>query len=110
MSLYRSDGTPFANVGQCVSYGAHGGTVFSFAGQGPCESFGGTFSTDPATNQLPEYPGYQFVWSCNDSPATNTTPWVEALIEACLADGGDNLAWWPEPDSPYATCWDIVGM
>jgi hypothetical protein len=48
--LYRSDGSSFASEEDCVSYGAHGGTLTQKTkSQLDCESFGGTFAvgTDP---------------------------------------------------------------
>src|SRR5688500_18034662 len=57
-TLFRSDGSTFANQGECVGYGAKGGTILTDppnAWQAGCERAGGTFSishTDVFGNAL----------------------------------------------------------
>jgi hypothetical protein len=91
--LVRADQTPFVNERDCVSYAAQGGTVTEPSppgqtGQDVCESYGGTFSTDPASDLNPSGPWTSIVWTCNGVPVTNET--VENdLSTACFdVDGG----------------------
>src|SRR6476620_4450074 len=69
-TLYRSDGTTFASQDECVSYGANGGTILTAPpktqAQLDCESFGGTYSTDPSTDGTQDVgPVPVVVWTCN---------------------------------------------
>lgn len=97
-TLARSeDSSSFANQGDCVSYGAHGGKLVAKGrSQLDCESFSGTFSTDPATNLAGfSQTGYAFAWSCNGAsttPGILTFDMLESLRLACEVDFG------PPPD------------
>jgi hypothetical protein len=73
-SLFDANGGRFANQGDCVSYGAQGGTLYTSAGQAVCETFGGTFVPDGA-----------LLWTCNGYayPAGS-----DPLESACTTDGG----------------------
>ena len=75
-SLLRSDGSSFADQGECVSYGAQGNTPLPKSkSQLDCESFGGTFSTDPTTDQIGLGDRYgDVVWTCNDATTNLTVP------------------------------------
>jgi len=75
-TLLRSDGSSFVNQGECVSYGSHGGVLTSRTkSQLDCEAFGGTFSTDPTTDQigLGDRLG-AVVWTCNNATTNLTVP------------------------------------
>jgi hypothetical protein len=78
--LSRSDGTSFANEGECVSYAAQGGTLTPKSkSQLDCESYGGVFARGTS------------LWTCNgwhfadpgDEYAKDLT-----LVADCFADGG----------------------
>jgi len=81
-TLVRSNGSSFTNEGACVSYAANGGTLIKKS-QFDCQSFGGTYSTDPATDMV--NPGGEgiFVWSCNGYEGSRDT-----LENDCLNDTG----------------------
>ena len=85
--LVRSDGSSFANQGECVSYGAQGSTlVRKTKSQLDCESFGSVFSTDPATDLsgITNLPGGTFIWSCNGVILTGSQ--YTTLADDCSAD------------------------
>jgi hypothetical protein len=65
-NLVRSDGSGFKTEGDCVSYVAQGGTPTppKSKSQVDCESYGGTFSTDPSTN-VTVFGSNHLVWTCN---------------------------------------------
>ena len=79
----RADYTPFTNQGDCVSYGAVGGTLTQpkSASQLLCESYGGTFTATPVEGLL---------WTCTQLPdiGTSRTARFDALAASCFADGG----------------------
>ena len=56
-SLFDATGERFVNQGDCVSYGAQGGTLYTSAGQAVCQTFGGTFIPDGGEGTL--------LWQCN---------------------------------------------
>jgi hypothetical protein len=90
MGLVGSDGTTFANEEACVAFGAHGGTLKpKTKSQIDCEGFGGTYSTDPATDHA-EQPR-PFIWSCNGVRETSNDAF-SALADDCFADGGGAFA------------------
>jgi hypothetical protein len=78
--MTRPDGSSFANQGDCVSYGAHGGTLVAKSqSQFDCESFGGTFSTGTTP----------FLWTCRGVVSTGTVDWnqkFDQLAADCVAD------------------------
>jgi hypothetical protein len=79
-NLFRTDGIGFASQGDCVSYGAQGGTILTQS-QRDCEANGGQFST---TNDPFGGPGI-LLWSCsgyNQATAGNT------IAQDCFDDGG----------------------
>ena len=90
-TLYRSDGTTFANQDECVSYGANGGTILTAPpktqSQLDCESFGGAYSTDPATDLsgIVNLPGGTFIWSCN-GVTLPISQFFNTLASDCVAD------------------------
>lgn len=118
-TLVREDGTSFASQGECVSYGAQGGTLMpkpeKSQAQILCESYGGTFSRD--ASDLMEWQDewlsewlhgpYRLVWSCNGAaPDTldgylsgNPSLFYHPLAQACWGDGGVGFAgsYVPEP-------------
>jgi len=104
-TLYRSDGSSFTSQKACVSYAAKGGTPIPNS-QFQCQSLGGTYSTDPATDRS-GFPSPDLIlWTCNGTtadPAVSTT-----LLSACTSDGGVLFATGggPPPDPFYATCVD----
>jgi len=68
---------------------AKGGTFTATLGANPfaqsqseCEAQGGTFSTDPSTDQFGF--GARFIWSCNNTPSSVVVP----MNTDCVADGG----------------------
>lgn len=89
-NLVRADQTPFANPGECVSYAAKGGTLGTKPqAQIACESLGGTYSTDPSTDQnaIPGTP-VVFLFGCQGYVSENTPP---TLIAACFALAGPGV-------------------
>jgi hypothetical protein len=93
----------FANQGDCVSYAAKGGTLSpKSASQVLCESYGGTFSTDPASsyfdNQLAAV-----IWSCNR--ADLTFPNDAYLAADCFHYDGGAFAWETIAAPWYFTCY-----
>jgi hypothetical protein len=101
-SVTRSNGTAFDNTGDCVSYAAQGGVFGSSSRSGrDCESFGGTFSTDPATDAFGlSNVGDQIVWTCNGRTVATTSS-NETLTSDCQADGGNQTA---SDGAPHFTC------
>jgi hypothetical protein len=90
-TLYTSNGEPFASQKDCVSYAKQGGTLFTSQSQAVCQFYGGTFSTDPATDLLG--PGGTFVWSCNGIPPFSLrAAQLLTLISVCTQAGGNTLA------------------
>jgi hypothetical protein len=69
-NLVGVSSSAFRNQGECASYAAHGGTLSpKSASQALCETYGGTFSTDPASSYF-DNPLAAFVWSCNGGDLT----------------------------------------
>lgn len=66
--------------------------------QADCEAIGGTFSTDPSTDQLHQTTG--FIWSCNNS---TSSPGTQTLAMDCGNDGGTQITVTGVPPF-YATC------
>jgi hypothetical protein len=92
-SWVRADQAPFVNVGDCVSYAAHGGilTTPTSGAQTRCESYGGTFGNTILT--FGSWP--TILWTCNG------WSWVSevdlqakygSLGTACLAGDGTGYA------------------
>ena len=90
----RADGTSFKNTGACVSYAAQGGTLVAKSqAQLDCESFGGSYSTDPSTDLINPggVLGGALIFSCNgfaDAGVTGGAPHLVTLSGDCLAAGG----------------------
>ena len=101
-SLTASNGVAFRNTGDCVSYAAQGGAFASATeSQRDCESFGGTFSTDPATDAFGlSSVGNQILWTCN-ARTVSTTTGNQTLQSDCQADGGNQTA---SDGAPHFTC------
>src|SRR5262245_33560435 len=60
----------FKNQGDCVTFVGRGGTPSpKSASQLTCESYGGTFSTDPATSHF-DNPLAGVIWTCNGGDLT----------------------------------------
>jgi len=90
-TLVRSDGSSFGNQGECVSYGAQANTlVQKTKSQLDCESFGGAYSTDPATDLsgIVNLPGGTFIWSCN-GVTLPISQFFNTLASDCVADTND---------------------
>src|SRR5262245_17957783 len=52
-TLVGAQAAAFKNQGDCIAYAAQGGTLSpKSASQVLCESYGGTFSTDPASSHF----------------------------------------------------------
>jgi hypothetical protein len=79
LKLFReSDGSTFANQGECVSYGAQGNTILTEppnAWKAACEQVGGTFSVGPSGYPAP---AYQYV--CDSAPQTA----YDVLLTICF--------------------------
>jgi hypothetical protein len=90
-TLYTSNGGSFSSQKDCVSYARQGGTLFTSKTQATCQFYGGTFSTDPATDVVG--PGGTFVWSCNGIPPFSLRGAQLLTLEGlCTQDGGNTLA------------------
>ena len=72
--------------------------------QADCQALGGTFSTDPATNQV-AVNAADFIWSCNN----NTKSDSGALSADCWADGAQFFA---DRGNPYlaSSCYKSSGQ
>jgi hypothetical protein len=79
-SLFTTTGGTFANQSECVSYAAQGGTLLAFAGQGACDSIGGTFVVGGRNPQD--------IWTCRRYPVPPNDPLPPPQVTACRADGG----------------------
>jgi hypothetical protein len=89
-NFVRSDGSSFANEGDCVSYGAKGGTLTpKTQWQRDCESYGGTFGTGPSTF-------YCFQWFAG-------TPGEYSTRNAVLSSDCSYITFGtiPDPSPPY---------
>ena len=76
-TLFRADGSAFANAGECVAYAAQGGTLSRKSqAQLLCESFGGLYLVGS---------GIQ-LWACEY--LANSVAF-EALERQCFQDGGE---------------------
>ena len=92
-TLFRSDGSSFANQDECVSYAAKGATLTTKTkSQVDCEAMGGTFSTDPSTNTIVGGDGLVVVWTCNEIPFANLNS--SLLRSDCAADRGAATGDW----------------
>jgi hypothetical protein len=60
-TFVRSDGSPFANLGDCASYAAQGGTLQLVGPAQLCQVFGGTYSTV----------GGEVLWTCDGWTASS---------------------------------------
>lgn len=88
-TLLRSDGSSFANEEACDSYAARGGIfVKESQAQIDCQSFGGTYSTDPATNMTGSLE--EFLWSCDGFTDPNRDGIFE-LVHDCYVGGPDGI-------------------
>jgi hypothetical protein len=102
-TLIRSDGSSFANQGECVSDAAHGNTLVpKTKSQLDCESFNGAFSTNPATD-LSGIPGGTFVWSCN-GVTLPTSQFYNTLASDCVADTNNSYAFGNTDQSTNYSC------
>lgn len=91
-NVYRIGGGAFANQDDCVSYAAQGGTLYGSQAQAICQSYGGTYSTNPVTDLALGGDG-SFIWSCNGfSPFSLSGAQIFTMQGACFGDGGDDLA------------------
>jgi hypothetical protein len=101
-TLVHSDGTPFANQDDCVSYSAQGGTLtpalFANAAHDCTTLFGGTFVPNPTTG----------LWACigwNNPDTVQFGPSVVLLTLDCGADGGTlTQTTGPRPGVDSTTC------
>ena len=98
-TVYRSDGTSFTTQRECVSYVADGGTLTTTrppqGSQIDCELFGGTYSTDPASDMFPGS-DHKVIWTCNGWSVSDFAQFVErtdTLNADCLADDPAAVFW-----------------
>ena len=105
--LLREDGTPFKNVGDCLSYAAQGGEL-SLSAAATCASVGGTYSTDPSTaGPASVLPDFTFLWTCNGvNLVAPGNAQYDAVWQACSdSSPGNNLFVWLTGGPPYySTC------
>lgn len=96
-NLVRSDGSTFANQGECVSYAAKGGQLqpkptAPATAQQLCADAGGTFQTGgTGTPPGPGAPGPALLWTCTRSEAFSDPTVIIPLRERCEADGGSGF-------------------
>ena len=101
-NLVGANASAFKNQGDCASYAAQGGPLSpKTASQTLCESYGGTFSTDPASSYF-DNPLATFVWSCNHGDMTFPNDAYQA--SDCFHDGGV-FAWETIAAPWYFTCY-----
>ena len=82
-TLFRSDGSTFADQGACVSYGAKGGTILTGppnAWKAGCEQAGGTFSVSHADVFGNALTPPAFAYTC--TPVSFDT-WLNVLDPIC---------------------------
>jgi hypothetical protein len=78
-TLTRLDATTFANVGECLAYAVHGGTLFdSDAAQRVCASLGGTYGD---TNAIPDAVFSVVLFTCNRFIVTSDADFVDVQTE-----------------------------
>ncbi len=97
-NLVRSDRTPFANQGDCVSDAAHGGALQQRSqAQIDCQSYGGTFTGFVGGNQKFACDG----WTTTSLDDFNSKQ--QTLTNDCVAPavGGTSLDSVPDPPSVY---------
>jgi hypothetical protein len=103
-TLFDSNGGTFASQEACAEYAAQGNTIHTTnptpyaQSKSDCESIGGTFSTDPATNVLANLIPFQdtVIWTCNGFPPPNGAAIVriESIHETdCFVDVVRGLGW-----------------
>ena len=94
MTIARADHTRFRNQGECVAYGAHGGTLTG--SELLCESFGGTFAIGTTPGVL---------WTCRGFAISSGTE-SNQLADTCLLVDGGTLFFvaFPSPGWADATC------
>jgi len=101
-NLVGANAAAFKNQGECVAYAAQGGTLSpKSASQVLCESYGGTFSSDPASSYF-DNPLAAFIWSCNRGDLS--FPNDDYLASDCFHDGGA-FAWETVAAPWYFTCY-----
>jgi hypothetical protein len=102
-NLVGANSSAFRNQGDCAAYAAQGGTLTAkSASQVSCESYGGTFSTDPASSYF-DNPLATFLWSCNRGDLT--FPNDAYLAAHCFHDDGGAFAWETVAAPWYLTCY-----
>jgi hypothetical protein len=101
-NLVGANAAAFGSQGDCVSYVSHGGSLSpKTASQVRCESYGGSFSTDPASSHF-DNPAASPIWSCNGADLTFANDaW---LANDCFHDGGA-YAWGTVAAPWYFTCY-----
>ena len=98
--LLRSDGSRFANQGDCVSYGAHGNTILTEpnAWQAACEQAGGTFSVSDTDVFGQALTPPAFAYAC--TPVTEQA-YIDALRGICTSYPDWDLSlWFGRPSGP----------
>jgi hypothetical protein len=97
-TVFRSDGSQFANQGACVSYAAKGNTIALNAWKAACEQAGGTFSVsnEDVFGQALTPPA--FAYAC--IPVTEQQ-YVDALLGVCTSyPNWDTSLWFGRPNGP----------
>jgi hypothetical protein len=100
VKLFRSDGSRFANQGDCASYGAHGNTILiePNAWQAACEQAGGTFSISDKDVFGRALTPPAFAYVC--TPVTEQS-YVDTLRGTCTSYPDWDLSlWFGRPDGP----------
>jgi hypothetical protein len=103
-TLVRSDGSSFANQGDCVSYAAQGNSlVAKTRSQLDCESFFGVYSTNPANDLSGIQTNGTFVWSCN-GVTLPISQFYNTLASDCIADTNNSYAFGNANQSANYSC------
>jgi hypothetical protein len=93
----------FRSQGDCISYVGQGGTLSpKSASQVLCESYGGTFSTDPTSSYF-DNPLAVAIWTCNRGDLTS--PNDAYLAADCFHNEGGAFAWETNSAPWYFTCY-----
>ncbi len=71
-----------------------------------CQSFGGTYSTDPSTDQNVSPGGGTFLWSCNGFSDTGTN--ASTLVTDCLLGDKGSSAQGSNTEGSWVSCYQPV--
>src|SRR5262249_34178680 len=103
-NVVGANAASFKNQGECMAFVVQGGTPSpKSASQLVCESYGGTFSTDPASSYF-DNPLANVIFTCNGGDMTEPN---DAYVAAsCFHNDHGAYAWETVAAPWYFTCYD----